>query len=246
MDPWENETLLWHDEFDSGEINLQNWSFDTGKNSGWGNQELQEYSPQNASLELIDGATCLVLTARRDLQGWTSARLKSKNKQVFQGGKIEARIKLPQGQGMWPAFWMLGENIDQAYWPACGEIDIMEMVGGTASPNNDALVYETLHWGSAQGHLLTDPNNFYRLSQGRFCEDFHTFGIDWTPERIDWYVDGTLRGSHSLLRRSMGTAFQQPFYLLLNLAVGGVWPGYPDETTPETQSMAIDWVRVYR
>ncbi|NNM54395.1 MAG: glycoside hydrolase family 16 protein [Spirochaetales bacterium] len=246
MDPWENETLLWHDEFDDTEINPQNWSVDTGKNSGWGNHELQEYTPQNASIQLVDKATCLVITALRERHGWTSARLKSKDRQVFQGGKIEARIKLPQGQGMWPAFWMLGENIDQHSWPACGEIDIMEMVGGNVWPNSDAIVYETLHWGSSREHLLTDPNNFYRLSQGRFSEDFHTFGIDWTPGRIDWYVDGTLRGSHSLRRRSMGTAFQQPFYLLLNLAVGGVWPGYPDETTPETQSMAIDWVRVYR
>ncbi len=245
MDPWEHETLLWEDDFEGKEVNPHHWCFDTGTNSGWGNQELQDYRRENATLELVEGATCLVLTARRDDKGWTSARLKSKGLQAFQGGKIEARLKLPQGQGMWPAFWMLGQDIDRNGWPACGEIDIMEMVGGTKD-QGDSVVYETLHWGSPREHLLTDPNNFYRLPQGKFCEDFHTFGIDWKPQRIDWYVDGVLRGSHSLQHRSMGKSFHQPFFLVLNLAVGGIWPGYPDESTTSLQTLTIDWVRVYR
>ena len=249
VDPWRGETLVWHDEFNGPNIDPHNWTFDLGTAGGCGNNEREDYRAENASIQNVDGASCLVITAKKDKDGnWTSARLNSQGLQSFRYGKIEARIKLPYGQGLWPAFWMLGADIDSSPWPACGETDIMEMIGGSHSPNSDAKVYETLHWADSKTgeHQMTNPNNSYALPFGKFSDGFHVFGVDWTPKRMDWYVDGVLRGSNSLQNTSMGDTFQKPFYLILNLAVGGGWPGYPDDTTRSPQTMAIDWIRVYR
>jgi len=245
-DPWADGTLLWNDEFEGTAVDLTKWVLETGA-GGWGNNELQTYTTTNATIGTVLGTSSLVITAKKDAQGnWTSSRLKTAGLYAPTYGKIEARIKLPYGQGIWPAFWMLGSNIGTVSWPRCGETDILEMVGGTAVGKSDAKAYSTLHWnsGTAINHVQTNSLT-YTLPTGRFADAFHTFGVEWTPTTIRWWVDGVLRGTNSTTDPTMGTTFQKPFFLLLNLAVGGIWPGNPDATTVAPQTMAVDWVRVY-
>lgn len=235
-------TLAWGDEFSGSSVSSSNWAFDTG-GGGWGNNELQTYTSSSANVYIQSGQ--LVIKAVKDAAGnYTSARLKTQGKRSWTYGKIAARIKLPYGQGIWPAFWMLGDNITSVGWPRCGEIDIMEMVGG--GENRDDTMYGTLHW-DASGHAsygsppkeLPDPQFFYQA--------FHVFEIEWNSNEIIWRLDGT-----EFFRTSVNTAqwptmdeFHRPFFIILNLAVGGNWPGYPNASTVFPQYMNIDWVRVY-
>ena len=253
-DPWYGGQLLWDDEFNGPTIDPTKWTFDTGA-GGWGNNELETYTTSNASIQNVaDGSStdsCLVITAQKDAQGnWTSARLKTLGLQSFTYGKIEARMKLPSGNGMWPAFWMLGTNQNSVGWPACGETDIMEMIGGTGvSPSgatlSDSTVYGTLHWlSSATNAAASTQPEVYTLPSGKFSDAFHTFGVVWTPTSITYYVDGVQTGTVTP-DTTTGTTFQNPYYLLLNLAVGGNWPGNPTASTVSPQSLDVDWVRVY-
>ncbi len=253
-DPWYGGQLLWDDEFNGPTIDPTKWTFDTGA-GGWGNNELETYTTSNASIQNVaDGSStdsCLVITAQKDAQGnWTSARLKTLGLQSFTYGKIEARMKLPSGNGMWPAFWMMGTNQNSVGWPACGETDIMEMIGGTGvSPSgatlSDSTVYGTLHWlSSATNAAASTQPEVYTLPSGKFSDAFHTFGVVWTPTSITYYVDGVQTGSVTP-DSTTGTTFQNPYYLLLNLAVGGNWPGNPTASTVSPQSLDVDWVRVY-
>lgn len=234
-------TLLAADEFDGPAGSAPNsavWRFDLG-GGGWGNGELQTYtdSRRNAAL---DGAGNLVITARREADGsFTSARLKTEGTTTAQYGRIEARIRMPRGQGIWPAFWMLGADIGSVGWPACGEIDVMENVG-----YEPAVVHGTVHgpgYSGAQGLSAA-----YRNPTGAaFADGFHVFGVDWRPDAVTWTVDGT--AYRTVTRQDVGPnpwVFDKPFFVVLNVAVGGSWPGSPDASTRFPQQMTVDWVRV--
>ncbi|MBE0654198.1 MAG: family 16 glycosylhydrolase, partial [Bacteroidales bacterium] len=234
--------LVWSDEFDyTGFPDPALWTFEVG-GGGWGNNELQYYKsndPDNSWVE--DGK--LTITAINESYGgrnYTSARIITRDKYSVQYGKIEARMKLPYGQGIWPAFWAMGQNIGETGWPACGEIDIMEFVGGTTRDNQ---IHGTAHWDNNGSHA--QYGNSYRLPAGIFADTFHTFSVVWTPQYIRWYVDDIQYLALDI--RSAGLSeFHQNFFILLNLAVGGNWPGVPDATTVFPQTYVIDYVRVYK
>ncbi|MBX3058038.1 MAG: glycoside hydrolase family 16 protein [Anaerolineae bacterium] len=232
-------TLVWQDEFDGTEIDSTYWTHETGGN-GWGNAEWEYYTnlPTNSFIE--DGK--LVIQALKEDYGgrpYTSARLITRDKLEVEYGRVEARIQLPFGQGIWPAFWMLGNNIFRKAWPTAGEIDIMEYIG--REPNT---VYGTVHGpGYSGGNGIGDSINLGKP----VADDFHVFAIEWEPEEIRWYVDEVLYHTVTPTDLPDGATwvFDHPFYLLLNVAVGGRWPGYPDDTTTFPQQMLVDYVRVY-
>lgn len=235
----QNYQLVWFDEFSNATIDAANWTYETGGN-GWGNNELQYYTNRDVNSYILGGS--LVIEAKKESYGgknYTSARMITKGKRYFTYGKIEARIRLPYGQGIWPAFWMLGENISTVGWPKCGEIDIMELIGGGA---NDKKVYGTVHWES-NGHASYGGN--YSLSSGIFASDYHVFSIVWNSKSIQWFVDGTKYVTVDITPAGLA-AFHKNNFIILNLAVGGNWPGNPDATTIFPQKMLVDYVRVYQ
>jgi len=234
--------LLAADEFDGPAGTAPNpgiWRFDTGA-GGWGNAELQTYtdSRRNAAL---DGNGNLVITAIREADGsYTSARLKTESTFTAQYGRVEARIRIPRGQGIWPAFWMLGADIGQVGWPACGEIDVMENVG-----YEPTVVHATVHGPGYSGGSGGISAAYTNPTGAPFADDFHVFGVDWRPGSITWLVDGVAQ--RTVTRADVGTnpwVFDKPFFVVLNVAVGGMWPGSPDATTRFPQQMLVDWVRV--
>ncbi|MBV8658699.1 MAG: glycoside hydrolase family 16 protein [Burkholderiales bacterium] len=244
--------LVWSDEFDGTSVDTTKWGYDVG-GDGWGNNEL-EYYTDGANVSVANSV--LTIEARQEAMGgrnYTSTRMLTKGKAFWTFGKIEARIKLPQGKGMWPAFWLLGENIDTAGYPACGEIDVMEMVGGTDAngTNNDAIVWGSLH----RPDEATNPPatvksltaEFINPGNVPFSNDFHVFGIEWNATTMSYYVDGVVYETVDISSKTDGfEVFQRPFFVILNLAVGGDWPGAPDATTVFPQQMLVDWVRVYQ
>jgi beta-glucanase (GH16 family) len=230
----------WADEFD-GPANSapdpSKWTFDLG-GGGWGNQELETYTNSLDNVHL-DGEGHLIIRAVASGTSYTSARLKSQGRFTAQYGHLEASIKLPAGRGLWPAFWMLGSNITAVGWPMCGEIDVMENIGSEPSVNHGSV-----HGPGYSGGQSVSAR--YSLPGGvRFSDAFHTFAIDWTPGTIVFSVDGT--SYQTVTRNSIppGAAwvFDAPFFLLLNVAVGGTFPGSPDSTTLFPQEMAVDYVR---
>ena len=237
----EAAALTWSDEFDGpagSAPNGANWNFETG-GGGWGNNELQTYTDSREN-SALDGNGNLVITARRSGSGYTSARLTTKGKVQPKFGRLEARIQIPRGQGIWPAFWMLGGQFPSTPWPNAGEIDIMENVG--YEPH---LVHGTLHGpGYSGGNGITGQ---YMHPQGwSFADTFHTFAIDWRPGSITWSVDGVAYQTFTTANTGANPwVFDQPFFFILNVAVGGNWPGNPDGTTQFPQSMVVDYVRVY-
>lgn len=244
--PW---TLAWSDEFnqpDGSSPDPAKWTLEIG-GGGWGNNELEYYTarPENARIEHGH----LVITARREdyagsdgvARHFTSARLKTQGKFSVTYGRIEARIKIPRGQGVWPAFWMLGSNIDHAGWPDSGEIDIMENIG-----REPAVVHGTIHGPGYSGDKgIGAP---FRLRRGRFADHYHVFAVEWEPNVIRFYVDHKLYATRSPADLPKGAhwVYNQPFFLLLNFAVGGDWPGSPDRSTTFPQQMLVDYVRVYQ
>ncbi|HCT80427.1 MAG TPA: 1,3-beta-glucanase [Micromonosporaceae bacterium] len=243
--------LTWADEFTGAAgtpPNSSRWAYDVG-GGGWGNNELEYYttSTRNAAL---DGNGNLVITARRENPAgyncwygscqYTSARLLTAGKFTQAYGRFEARLKVPRGQGLWPAFWMLGDNIGQVGWPASGEIDIMENVG--FEPNT---VHGTLHGPGYSGG--SGVGGAYSLPGGAaFADAFHTFTIDWAPDSITWYVDGVQYQRRTAADlRGNPWVFNRPFFMILNVAVGGNWPGSPNASTVFPQTMVLDYVRVY-
>lgn len=240
------EQLVWSDEFEGTEIDMNNWSFELGNGCpnlcGWGNGELQYYtdSPQNAYLENGN----LVISANFQEGGspeYTSTRLLTRGKQSFASGRIEARIRLPQGQGIWPAFWMLSEDKTYGNWPLSGEIDVMEMVG--FDPNTS---HGTIHYGG-MWPLNQYQGNSTQVNVGILADNFHTYAIEWSEEEIRWYFDGALFSVKTAT--NLGTfpwRFDDEFFIILNIAVGGFWPGYPDASTSFPQTMEVDYVRVYQ
>lgn len=226
------DSLVWSDEFSGTAVNNANWNFEIG-GGGWGNNEKQYYQASNASV--ANGN--LIITAKKQRvksNGYTSARMTTKAKREFTYGKIEARIKLPLGQGLWPAFWMLGANINSVSWPACGETDIMEHI------NTDNLIYGTMHW----------DNNGYARYGGNTTgtpADYHVYAIEWDSAEIRWYMDGVHYFTSNILNNINSTEeFHKPFFLILNLAVGGNWPGQTIDNSKLPASMYVDYVRVYQ
>lgn len=229
--------LVWSDEFEGTSLNTANWTAEIGTGSGgWGNNELQYYTNRTQNLQVTGGN--LVIKAQKESYGgmnYTSARIKTQGLKSFTYGKIEARIKLPSGQGLWPAFWMLGTNIDTTGWPKCGEIDIMERV------NNNPYVNGTVHW-DANGQA-----DYGQVSGNLDFAQYHVYTIEWDSQYIRWFVDGTQYNTFYIENGTGNTEeFQKPFFLLLNLAVGGNWPGSPDGSTSFPAQMLVDYVRVYQ
>jgi len=243
-------TLSWSDEFsgaDGSSPDATKWTYDIGS-SGWGNNELEYYTnrPQNVQ---IQGGN-LVVTAQKETytgadgvtRNYTSARLKTQGLFSQAYGRFEARIKIPAGQGMWPAFWMLGNNISSVGWPTCGEIDIMENIG-----KEPGTVHGSMHGPSTAGPTsdLTAP---FSLPAGQnFSDDFHVYAVEWDPGTVRFYVDTNLYATFNSSQWPAGGTwvFNQPFFIILNVAVGGDWPGSPDNTTVFPQQMLVDYVRVY-
>lgn len=242
--PGSGWALTWADEFDGTAVDTTKWSYDLGTGSGgWGNNELQTYTQANATV--ANGE--LVITAAKQPNGtYASARLKTQGKASWTYGKIAARIRLPQGKGIWPAFWMLGDSIATVGWPRCGEIDIMEMVGG--GENFDDTYHGTLHWEANGNHASYGPVHSELPDLQIFNDDYHVFEIEWTQTDIIWRLDGAETGRASIntaLWPTM-TEFHDKFFILLNVAVGGNWPGSPNAATVFPQTMRVDWVRVYQ
>ncbi|MGN8050198.1 glycoside hydrolase family 16 protein [Curtobacterium sp. 22159] len=236
-------TLIAADEFDGPAGSAPNpgiWRYDLGA-GGWGNGELETYTDSRRN-SALDGAGNLVITARREADGsYSSARLKSESTYTVQYGRIEARIRIPRGQGIWPAFWMLGADIGQVGWPACGEIDVMENVG-----YEPAVVHGTVH-GPGYSGAAGISAAYTNPSGAAFADDFHVFAVDWRPDSITWSVDGT--AYRTVTRADVGSnpwVFDKPFFVVLNVAVGGGWPGSPDASTRFPQQMTVDWLRVYQ
>lgn len=241
-------TLVWSDEFNQAQLDPKSWYFESGDGSqygipGWGNNELQWYLPDNAQLR--DGR--LVITARTESRGgknYTSARINTRDRFAFRFGRIEARMKLPKGQGLWPAFWLLPQ--DQAYgtWAASGEIDIVE--GRNLGSTGGNTIYGTIHYGGRA------PQNVFSGEQYSVATDvtadFHDYALEWDETEIRWYVNGILfavRNAWSTTAAPFPAPFDKPFYILLNVAVGGNFPGSPTAGTVFPATMEVDYVRVY-
>ena len=232
--------LVWSDEFTGSTINSANWSFETG-GGGWGNNELENYTNRPENARISNGV--LVIEARRESFGgsaYTSARMKTQGKQSFGINTwVEARIDAPEGQGIWPAFWMLGNSISTVGWPSCGEIDIMEIQG-----QNPAKNFGTIHWADQNGNHASFGGIFN--SSSSLTAGFHTYAISRTASSIKWYVDRVQYAEANISGGINSTSeFQGPFFILLNVAVGGNFVGSPDGTTVFPQQMQVDWVRVW-
>ncbi len=234
--------LVMSEEFNTdGAPNSSLWSYNIGTGSnGWGNNELQYYTSRPENIKVENGM--LKITALNQAymgSSYTSARILTKGKFELQYGRIEARIKLPWGKGLWPAFWMLGANSDTVFWPQCGEIDIMEYLG-----SNPTTVFGTVHGpGYSGGNAITKN---YSLPNSRFDTDFHVFGIEWDENYINYYVDDVLYNQITPEDVPGEWVFNKPFYIILNMAVGGNFPGSPNSETTFPQTMLVDYVRVYK
>ncbi|RZJ39908.1 MAG: glycoside hydrolase family 16 protein [Chryseobacterium sp.] len=245
--PERNWELTWSDEFNGNSgasPDASKWSYDIGTgNGGWGNQELEYYTnrPENISM---DGNGNLIITAKKESyngSAFTSARIKTKGLFDQQYGRFEARLKTPYGPGLWPAFWMLGANMDQVPWPQCGEIDIMELRG-----QEPHIINGTLHGpGYSGGAAIT---KMHGLQNGRFDTDFHIFAVEWDADKVDFFVDDYLyqRLTKEEVEKKGQWVYNTPFFMILNVAVGGNYVGFPVDGTPFPQKMTVDYVRVYK
>jgi beta-glucanase (GH16 family) len=243
-------SLIWQDEFNGANgsaIDSAKWAAEVG-GWGWGNNELETYTSRIDNAFQNDGA--LTLKAIKEhfvgsdniTREYTSARLISRNKFSATFGRFEARLKIPFGQGIWPAFWMLGNDIDSAGWPTCGEVDIMENIG-----REPTTIHGTIHGpgysgGSGISSSYSLPNN------QAFADSFHTYAVEWEPNVVRFYCDGILYATRTPADLPPGKTwvFDHPFFILMNVAVGGSWPGNPDATTIFPQAMQVDYVRVYQ
>ena len=247
-------SLLWSDEFSGASLNSTDWNYDIGTDSnGWGNNEEQYYRSENASLQ--EGL--LVIEAKEEVFGnrsYTSSRIKTQGKFNFKYGRVDVRAAMPEGKGMWPAVWMLGENITSIGWPYSGEIDIMEMVGGSGLENR---VVGTAHWNvggtfqadgvTKQPYLPTSYGGNYTLSGGEtLANAFHVFSLVWTSSQLIWYIDDVQYHIMAIDNGAELSAFQKEFFLIFNVAVGGNWPGSPSANTNFPQRMLVDYVRVFQ
>ena len=236
--------LTWADEFTESGINTNYWQYDIG-NSGWGNSELECYTDSNATIQngmLVITAKQQTVTYNGVTSSYTSSRMNTGGKFSFQYGRVDIRAKIPVGPGMWPALWFLGSNIGTVPWPGCGETDLMELVG-----SNPHLVTGSIHWlqgNGAEGTL----NNTYTLPNGAdYSQKFHVFSLVWTATQITMYVDDLQYMTESSSSISSGNwPFNQPQFMIFNVAVGGDWPGPPTSQTVFPESMYVDYVRVFQ
>lgn len=231
--------LVWRDEFNDTAIDPANWKYELGA-SGWGNNELQYYTNRPENSYVSDGK--LVIEARKeDYLGsdYTSARMITAGLKEFKYGRVDIRAKLPEGQGIWPALWMLGSDFWSTGWPNCGEIDIMEIVG-----HEPSKLYGTAHWGDANGNHVSFGSNT-TLPVGKFSDEFHVFSIIWDAQFIRWYLDDNLYHTLDITPATL-SEFHQPFFFIFNIAVGGNWPGSPDATTVFPQRIYVDYIRVFQ
>jgi beta-glucanase (GH16 family) len=244
-------TLVWSDEFDGPEIDDSKWSYDLGDGCqispdlcGWGNNELQYYTERSENAYVEDGK--LVITARKEIpfyEGqyqYTSARMVTKNKGDWKYGRIDVRAKIPVGQGIWPAIWMLPTDTVYGIWPKSGEIDIMENIG-----SEPERVFGTIHYGHDFWRFNTQ---YIELEEGYFHENFHVYSVIWNENCIQFLMDGQYVGEPNTRSTVLPTTypFDQPFHMILNIAVGGNLPGNPDASTQFPQTMEVDYVRVYQ
>lgn len=238
---YDGMTMIWQDEFNGSALNETYWNYELGTgNNGWGNNELQYYRRENTTV--TDGF--LIIEARREnFQGrsYTSSRLTTQDKFDFRFGRIDIRAKLPKGQGMWPALWMLGDNFSTVGWPRCGEIDIMEIVGG--GEGRDDVTYGTIHWDD-NGSTASFGGST-QLTTGIFNDRFYVFTITWNPTRIEWYLNDVRFHSVDITPAEL-SEFQNEFFFIFNVAVGGNWPGSPNSSTIFPQQMVVDYVRVFQ
>jgi len=230
--------VVWQEDFDDEELDPNVWNYELGNGCpdicGWGNNERQIYTKNNHRIE--DGY--LIITAKKEDSTYTSTRITTKGKREFKYGRMEARAKVPTGKGIWPAFWMLGSNIGEVGWPRSGEIDILEYVG-----RQPDTVYTTLHLPAGYG-----DNGFSKQTRMEDVEEgFHTYAIDWSPEKIDFLVDNKKVYGYSVdAKTEENWPFDQPFYFILNVAVGGNFGGPEVDDSIFPQEYIVDYVRVYK
>jgi beta-glucanase (GH16 family) len=242
--------LLWNDEFNQkpgSRPQASHWTYDLGTNNGWGNKELQTYTDkaENACIvadpQATDGRALAIRAVKQADGSYCSARLKTEGLYTMTYGLLEARLKVPHGKGLLPAFWLLGANIKEVHWPHCGEIDVMEVLG-----HQTTRAYGTLHGqGFIAEKALGKPRD---LPTGQsFDGEYHLFSVERSPKRIRWMIDGVVYHDLSPEKLPPGSAwvYDAPFFVLLNVAVGGVWPGYPDDSSTFPVEMRVDYVRVY-
>lgn len=233
-------SLTWSEEFDGTELDTDTWTYELGNGCdknlcGWGNNELQEYTSDPKNIRVADGM--LTIEATEIPGGYNSARIITQDKVELTFGRMDIRAKMPKGQGLWPAIWMLGANIDDVSWPMCGEIDIMELVGHTP-----AVTHGTVHYDNGSGYKYTGGSR--SLQSGDLSDQFHVYSLVWNKNEIIWYLDNiqfqkfTKTGSETF-------PFNDPFFFIMNVAVGGNWPGSPDGTTIFPQTMVVDYLRVF-
>lgn len=248
VSPGDALTLVWSDEFDAAQLDPESWYFEAGDGSqygipGWGNNELEWYLPDSALLE--NGM--LVITAREEAsngKNYTSARINTRDRFAFRYGRIEARIRLPGGQGIWPAFWLLPQDDVYGTWAASGEIDIMEAINLGASGGN--TVHGTLHYGGEWPNNVSSGSGYEVATDA--TTDFHVYALEWDVSEMRWYVDDVLyamQNNWSTTAAPFPAPFDERFYILLNAAVGGNWPGAPDAATVFPVTTEVDYVRVY-
>jgi beta-glucanase (GH16 family) len=239
--------LVWADEFDGETLNPEYWNRQIVR-AGRFNDEWQRYTDSEKNAYVEDGILILNAIHESDEHGvdqYTSARLNTAGKQSFKYGKIAARIKLPKGEGIWPAFWMLGTNINEnggdTPWPQSGEIDILELYGS----KDPAVIEANIHYADENEQHTMMGAVPYTLPEGDFSDDFHIFELEWSADSLKWFVDGNQFASVSITDE-VYSEFRKDFFILLNIAVGGTWAGRPDDTTPFPAQMHVDWVRYYQ
>jgi beta-glucanase (GH16 family) len=247
-DPSRNWVLTWNDEFtgpNGSPPDSTKWVVESGGN-GWGNEELESYTPRAENVRLENG-NLVIEALKEEFTGsdgvkrrYTSARLKTQGRFSQTYGRFESRIQIPSGQGVWPAFWLLGDDFPTDGWPACGEIDVMENADIETS-----TIYGSIHGpGYSASNAVTSG---FTLPQGRFSDGFHVFAVEWGPGAIRFYVDDSLYATRTPADLPKGArwVYDHPFFLILNLAVGGKWPRSPDRSQDFPQRMLVDYVRVY-
>jgi beta-glucanase (GH16 family) len=237
-------TLEWSDEFDGNSLDLSNWTYELGDGCdkgicGWGNEELQEYTDSEDNVFIENGKLVIKATEKTSCGCYASGRIITQDKQEFTFGRIDIRAKLPEGQGLWPAIWMLGANINEVGWPACGELDIMEYLG-----HQPHVVHGTIHYDD-NGYKTTKGAYGLDVSES-FGDKFHVFSILWDRNKITWLMDYIPYKTVSKDEIGDAYPFNNPQFFIFNVAVGGRWPGYPDETTSFPQQMEIDYIRIFK
>jgi hypothetical protein len=239
---YDGYSLVWADEFNEKGLNANNWIHEIGNGCpnlcGWGNNELQYYRKENIQ---VDNGVLTIQAKQENWQGYkyTSSRIKSQGLKSFKYGRIDTRALLPKGQGIWPAIWMLGNNISTVGWPSCGEIDIMELIGGSERENT---VHGTVHWNN-NGHASAGGS--FTKPKDTFADEYHVFSIVWDENLIRWLVNGQQYYQINIAPPNLH-AFREEFFFLINLAVGGNWPGNPNQSTLFDQELVIDYIRVFQ